>query len=427
MVFVDRALVRVKAGKGGDGAVSFRREKYVPRGGPDGGSGGKGGSIIVRAVSHKRTLYDVSLLHFVEAEPGGPGSRGKRQGKDGRDCVIEVPVGTQVFDAEREVLIADLVKDGMEVIVARGGRGGRGNAAFASPSNRTPRIAEKGEQGEEKVLRLELKTIAEVGLAGFPNAGKSTLLSVISNAKPLIADYPFSTRYPVLGVVERKGDRFFVVDIPGIIKDASKGAGLGLEFLRHIERVQVILCLVDLTPFYEDEPLTRFRVLLEEFAQYSPALLKKRIFVVGTKLDVPEAKQAFPSFKAALQKEGWKVFGISSLTGEGIEELLDTLQESVVELRKQEVEREPPPAPVTGSEAKTSRVYRFESEFLRRLVEEVAVSVQGESKVFEKQLNQRLSDSGFMKYFERMASGSTVEVGPYRFYWDGKGLKILGE
>ncbi len=427
MIFVDRAFVKVKAGKGGDGAVSFRREKYVPRGGPDGGSGGKGGNVIVRAVAHKRTLYDVSLLHFVKAEPGGPGSRSKRQGKDGKDRVIEVPVGTQVFDAEKEVLIADLTEDGMEVIVARGGRGGRGNATFAGPSNRVPRVAEKGEPGEEKLLRLELKIIAEVGLAGFPNAGKSTLLSVISNAKPLVADYPFSTRYPVLGVVERRGDRFFVVDIPGIIKNASKGAGLGLEFLRHIERVQVILCLVDLSPFYEDDPLARFQVLLEEFEQYSPALLKKRIFVVGTKLDVPEARQAFSSFKDALQGEGWKVFGISSLTGEGIEELLDALQKSVAELRKQETEEGQPPIRVVESEIKTPRVYRFESEFLRKLVEEVAVSVQGKSEAFEEQLNEQLIESGFIRYFGRITLGSTVEVGPYRFYWDGKGLKTLKE
>lgn len=427
MIFVDRAFVKVKAGKGGDGAVSFRREKYVPRGGPDGGSGGKGGNVIVRAVAHKRTLYDVSLLHFVRAEPGRPGSRGKCQGKDGEDYVIEVPVGTQVFDAEKEELLADLTEDGMEVIVARGGRGGRGNAAFASPTNQVPRVAEKGEPGESRLLKLELKTIAEVGLAGFPNAGKSTLLSVISNAKPLIADYPFSTRYPVLGVVERKGGRFFVVDIPGIIKNASKGAGLGFEFLRHIERVQVILCLVDLSPFYEDDPLTRFRVLLEEFEQYSSALLKKRIFVVGTKLDIPEARQAFSSFQDVLRGEGWRVFGISSLTGEGIEELLDALQESVAELQKQKVEEQQPSIRVVESKIKTPRAYRFDSEFLKKLVEEVAVSVQGKGETFEEQLNKQLIESGFIKYFEKMAMGSTVEVGSHHFYWDGKRLKILEE
>uniref|UniRef100_A0A7V3YM09 GTPase Obg n=1 Tax=Candidatus Caldatribacterium californiense TaxID=1454726 RepID=A0A7V3YM09_9BACT len=416
-MFVDRAFIEVRGGRGGDGAIHFRREKYVPRGGPDGGDGGDGGSVFLRASSRKKTLYDVALQPLYQAPPGEPGQGKKKHGAKGEDIVIEVPVGTQVFDAETGELLADLVVDGMEVLVARGGRGGRGNASFATATNQAPRIALRGEEGEKRKLRLELKLIADVGLAGLPNAGKSTLLSVVSDARPRIAPYPFSTLHPTLGVVQHRDERFIMVDIPGIIEGASQGAGLGLEFLRHVERVRVILCLVDMAFPYSGDPWKDFSILRQEFSQYSASLLEKPFIVVGTKLDLPEAQKRWEHFAQRLAQEGMVGVGISAVTRFGLSELLDR----VVELLRLKEEEEVPHPSSLGEgnvQGRSPRVYRFASRFLERLIKECPPEKD------EVSFHEELERSGFLRYLGALPPGSTVEIGSRRFIWTGKGLVL---
>ncbi len=280
----DRAKIWVEGGRGGDGCVSFRREKYVPRGGPDGGDGGDGGSVILEVDPQINTLlYFSKHIHF-RAEKGQHG-RGKNQrGKDGEDLIVKVPPGTEVYDAETGELLGDLVKPGQRLVVARGGKGGRGNAAFATPENQAPRKRERGKEGEKRWIRLELKLIADVGLVGFPNAGKSTLLSAISNARPKIASYPFTTLQPHLGTVERLNIKLTFADLPGIIEDAHKGKGLGLEFLRHIERTRMLLFVLDVT----SDPAWDYNVLLQELRAYNPELLKRKRVIALNKIDLGE-------------------------------------------------------------------------------------------------------------------------------------------
>lgn len=419
-VFVDQAFIEVRGGRGGDGAVHFRREKYVPKGGPDGGDGGDGGSVFLRATARKKTLYDVTLQSLYQAPHGEPGRGKKQHGAKGKDIVIEVPVGTQVFDAETGELLADLVVDGMEVLVARGGRGGRGNASFATATNRAPRFALRGEEGECRKIRLELKLIADVGLTGLPNAGKSTLLSVVSDAKPRIAPYPFSTTHPTLGVVQHRDAQFVMVDIPGIIEGASQGAGLGLEFLRHVERVKVVLCLVDMAFPYSGDPWKDFWTLRREFAQYSSTLLAKPFLVVGTKLDLPEARKNWESFVQKLSEEGIEGIGISAVTRLGITELLDAVVEK---LRTSEKERDTAvllQEPELRSKSSAPRVYRFASQFLERLLKEYPP----ESR--EGDFNRELERAGFLRYLEVLPPQSTVEIGARRFTWTGKALVFSG-
>lgn len=259
MKFVDYVKIYVKAGDGGRGCVSFRREKYVPKGGPDGGDGGKGGDVIIRASSELHTLLDHRYQKTYKAKRGEHGKGSKMKGKDGEDLIIQVPIGTVVKDADSEEILADLDEDGKDLIVARGGKGGLGNAHFATPINQTPRYAQPGQKGEEKWIILELKLLADVGLIGLPNAGKSTLISIISSARPQIADYPFTTLTPVLGVVKYKDYQSFVVaDIPGLIEGAHKGAGLGHQFLRHVERTSILLHLVDVSDYLQSDPVGDF-------------------------------------------------------------------------------------------------------------------------------------------------------------------------
>lgn len=417
-MFIDRAVIEVKAGRGGDGAIHFRREKCVPRGGPDGGNGGDGGSVFIRASSRKRTLYDVALQPLYQASPGGPGQSKKKCGAKGQDIVIEVPVGTQVSDAESGELLADLVMDGMEVLVARGGRGGQGNASFATPTNRAPRLALRGEEGESRKIRLELKLLADVGLAGLPNAGKSTLLSVVSNARPHIAPYPFSTLYPTLGVIQHRDERFIMVDIPGITEGASQGMGLGLEFLRHVERVKILLCLVDMAFPCSGDSWKDFLILRREFAQYCFSLLEKPFLVVGTKLDIPGAKKNWECFTRRLTQEGIEGIGISAVTHSGIPELLDKVVEK---LRIQEKKEDVLPS-MEGREVRVGspRVYRFASRFLERLLQEFPPEKDREA------FHEELHRSGLTRYLKSLPPQSVVEIGCYRFTWTGKDLSFSG-
>jgi GTP-binding protein len=314
--FIDRVKIYVKAGHGGQGCVSFRREAYVPRGGPDGGDGGKGGDVIIRADKQLGTLIDLKYQQHYYAEKGKQG-RGKQQsGSDGEDTIIRVPVGTIVNDAETRTLIVDMDTDDREYVIARGGRGGKGNAFFKSATHQAPRFAQPGEDGEEQWLFLELKLLADVGLVGFPNAGKSTLISRISAAKPKIADYPFTTLSPVLGVVKPEGRSGFVVaDIPGLIENAHKGAGLGFEFLRHVERTSILLHMVDVSGMVPGDPVENFKKINKELELYSPALMRKSMAVAATKIDAADAAQ-LDELSTYCRGAGFRFFPISAVTGE---------------------------------------------------------------------------------------------------------------
>jgi GTP-binding protein len=330
MKFIDEAKIYVKAGDGGNGCVSFRREKYVPKGGPDGGDGGKGGDVYLRANSSMRTLLKFHYNQHFKAERGAPGKGKNMTGRNGKPLIIDVPVGTVVYDANTMELIADLDEDKKMVLVARGGRGGRGNARFATPTRRAPLIAEKGEKGEERVLKLELKLLADVGIIGFPNAGKSTLISRISRARPKIADYPFTTLVPNLGVVEFHDKTFVVADMPGLIEGAHRGAGLGIRFLRHIERTKVLLHLID--PSQSESPQRVFdlyQTLRKELEGYKKELLEKKEIVAINKIDLTHVREKIDAIKKVFSRNGIEPIFISAFTGENIKELLQKLYDAL--------------------------------------------------------------------------------------------------
>ncbi|HEU5298249.1 MAG TPA: GTPase ObgE, partial [bacterium] len=316
-MFIDRAVIYVKAGDGGNGVVSFRREKFVPKGGPDGGDGGHGGDVILVADEGLSTLLDFQHRRHFRAQAGSHGQGAKKHGRRGGPLIVPVPVGTVVRDAETRELLGDLVQHGQRLVAARGGRGGRGNARFATPTHRVPRTAEPGGAGDERTVELELKLIADAGLVGFPNAGKSTLLSRVSAARPKIADYPFTTTEPYLGVVALPDGRSFVLaDIPGLIEGAHHGAGLGHTFLRHISRTSVLIHLVDLAAPDRD-PLADFEAVASELRLYDPALAARPMLVALNKIDQPDARLRLADTAAALERRGYRTFAISGATGEG--------------------------------------------------------------------------------------------------------------
>lgn len=322
-MFLDYAKIFVKAGSGGNGAITFRREKYVPKGGPSGGNGGSGGNIIFLADRNLNTLLDFRYKRKYLAGNGENGGSSLKDGKNGADIIIKVPVGTIIKEASDGRVIVDLKSDGMKCIVAKGGKGGRGNANFATPTNQAPRYAEPGKPGEEKEIILELKLIADVGLVGFPNAGKSTLISKISAARPKIADYPFTTLEPNLGIVSYKDyQSFTVADIPGIIEGAHEGKGLGLKFLRHIERTKVLLLMIDIT---SDDYSRDYKILVNELEQYSKLLAKKTKVVAITKADLLDSFELKKKMKTGIRSYKGELFFISSATGYGIDGLLDYL------------------------------------------------------------------------------------------------------
>lgn len=338
-MFIDKARIYVRAGKGGDGCLSFRREKFVPQGGPNGGSGGKGGNAILRASSSLKTLYDFQRHPHYSAGDGTHGQGGNKSGKEGEDLVIFVPCGTVVWKDGN--FLADLISPGEEIIVAQGGRGGKGNAAFKSSRNPAPRIAEKGEPGEEAVVDLELKLIADVGIVGYPNAGKSTFLSKITSARPKIASYPFTTISPNLGVAKfGQGDIIFA-DIPGLIEGAHLGKGLGVEFLRHIERTKILLHLVDIFGYEGKSAKESFFSLNQELKLYSAKLFEKPMLIALNKIDLPGAEEKVKEFKRLLSpklKKKYPIFPISALTSEGAKEacnyvvkMLDSLPRTFVQ------------------------------------------------------------------------------------------------
>lgn len=322
-MFIDYVEIKVSAGKGGDGAVAFRREKYVPKGGPAGGNGGKGGNVTIKAYHNLSTLLDFRYKKKYEAGNGEPGGSSLKDGKNGKDVLIKVPVGCIVKDAETKKIIIDLDEDEEEIIIAKGGRGGKGNSNFATPTNQTPRFAEDGKPGEQRKLILELKLIADVGLVGFPNAGKSTLISKISAAKPKIADYPFTTLEPNLGIVRYKDfDSFTVADIPGIIEGAHEGKGLGIKFLRHIERTKILLFLIDITSEnYQKE----YNILVNELKSHSKKLAAKTKIVSLSKADLIEEDEIKKFQKKKIKNADSPLLIFSAVSGFGLQDLVDYL------------------------------------------------------------------------------------------------------
>src|SRR6188768_1021260 len=322
-MFLDRVKIRVKAGNGGDGVTAFRREKFVPRGGPSGGDGGVGGSVWMEADEGLNTLLHLRYNPEHKAERGRHGEGSNRSGKDGEDTVVRVPVGTQVYDAESNELLFDFIEPGQRYLAAKGGKGGWGNAHFATPTRRAPKYHYTGRPGDERELQLELKLIADVGLVGFPNAGKSTLISVISAAKPKIADYPFTTLEPNLGVVDMGDFKTFVVaDIPGLIEGASDGAGLGHRFLRHVERTKLILHLVDVSSLSGRDPVSDYEIINRELANYDADLAQRPQVVVATKIDSLDEPERLESLKKRAEKDGKPFLAISAVANTGVQDLV---------------------------------------------------------------------------------------------------------
>ncbi len=344
-MFIDQAQIYVKAGDGGNGCVSFRREKYVPKGGPDGGDGARGGNVYFQAVENIDTLIDFAGKHHWKAQNGGPGLGKNKYGAQGPDLVIPVPAGTLIYDTDLQLLLKDLNKPAIKICVCRGGKGGKGNKSFATSINQAPRTATAGGKGRERNIKLELKLIADVGLVGMPNCGKSTLVSRCSRARPKIADYPFTTVEPVLGIVElgslmrrpqdrsRKTDfrRFVMADIPGLIEGAHSGTGLGTKFLRHIERTRIIVHLLDIMPVDGCDPADNYRAIRNELRQYSGALARKPEVIVANKMDLNPAPEVLKHLKRRLKKP---VYPISAVTGAGIKDLAELLWRKLKETKK---------------------------------------------------------------------------------------------
>ncbi len=346
-MFVDEAKISVKAGDGGNGCVAFRREKYVPRGGPSGGDGGRGGSVYLEANPNDNTLLRYRYNREFKADRGRHGEGSNCTGQSGDDMILKAPVGTLVFDATGDELLADLKMPGQRVLVAQGGRGGRGNQHFAKPWHQAPREKEEGEAGEERSLRLELKLLADVGLVGFPNAGKSTLISVISAARPKIANYPFTTLEPNLGVVNADGGTgghgtelgrtFVVADLPGLIEGASQGAGLGIRFLRHVERTRLLVHLIDTSDMAEMNPVKAFEIIEGELGAFSVKLLDKPMIVVATKLDATTERTKLEELQKFCKKRGLEFHEISAAAGEGVKELVRGIADELDKIPKEQL------------------------------------------------------------------------------------------
>ncbi|MCR4434943.1 MAG: GTPase ObgE [Clostridiales bacterium] len=352
-MFIDNARIFVKAGNGGNGAVSFHREKYIAAGGPDGGDGGRGGDVIFIVDEGIRTLADFRYKRHYKAEPGQNGGASNCTGRDGEDLIIKVPPGTIVKDEETGRILADLTRAGQKEVIARGGKGGKGNQHFATPTRQVPNFAKSGDLGEERWVLLELKLLADVGLIGFPNVGKSTILSMVSAARPKIADYHFTTLEPNLGVVSLDmGESFVIADIPGLVEGAHEGVGLGHEFLKHVERTKLFIHVVDVSAVEGRNPSEDFRVINEELKKYNPKLAEKTQIVAANKMDIPGAEDNLERFREAVEAEGYKVFPISAATNRGLKDLMLYVSQKLKEI---------PDVPITG-EADEEAVYTAQEE-----------------------------------------------------------------
>jgi GTP-binding protein len=418
-LFLDEVKIHVEAGAGGDGCVSFRREKYVPLGGPNGGNGGRGGNVRLEADRHLNTLLSFKGRRHFKAERGGHGQGKNRQGAKGRDTTLSVPPGTLVRDADSGEVLGDLTAQGESVLVARGGRGGLGNAAFASPTNQAPRIAERGEKGESHWLVLELKLLADVGIVGCPNAGKSTLLAAVSAARPKIANYPFTTRTPNLGMVAVDDRDLVMVDIPGLIEGAHAGAGLGHDFLRHIERTRVLIHLLDGS---SSDPLRDLDTINEELKLFNLRLADKPQLVVLNKMDLPQTQELWPSIEEEMKRRDVPACGISAATGLGVREMLFLVLRLLDNLPEVE---EPPPEEIAifrpPPEEKGFTITQEEGGFrIRgRQVERAVARTDWRYDESVRRLHRALERMGVNKAMEEagVREGDTVYVGETELEW----------
>ncbi len=423
-MFVDVVKIYAAAGSGGHGAVSFRREKYIPAGGPDGGDGGRGGDIVFQADPGMKTLMDFRYKKRYRAGSGQNGAGSNKTGKNGEDLVLKVPVGTMIKDSERDIIIADLTEAGQRVVVAKGGKGGKGNSRFTSSVRQAPTFAERGYEGEERWLVLELKLLADVGLIGFPNVGKSTILSVVTGAKPKIANYPFTTLTPNLGVVELEGRKSFVLaDIPGLIEGAHQGVGLGHDFLRHIERTRLLIHVLDVSGSEGRDPLEDFRQVNHELAKYSSSLAERPQLIAVNKTDLPDAREILAGVREALEKEGFEVFEVSAATNTGLDRLMDRafellrdlgdqpMQEDIEDTRKMRYYRFEPEKPFTIE--KVGDVFVVKGNWVDRLMAGINVDRDESLKYFQKVIRKR----GIIDELKEMGikEGDTVRMGQREF------------
>ncbi|MBA2381326.1 MAG: GTPase ObgE [Chloroflexi bacterium] len=435
-MFLDEVTITVRAGDGGDGASSFRHEAHVPRGGPDGGDGGRGGSIHVRVDAGQTTLRDFRFKHHFKATSGGRGSGSRRHGAAGEELTLDIPPGTAIYDDATGELLADLVAVGQVAMIARGGRGGLGNTHFKTSTHQAPKHAQKGERGEERWLRLELRLIADIGLVGLPNAGKSTLLAALTAARPKIADYPFTTLEPNLGVMDLAGPddltgderRPTIADVPGLIEGASMGAGLGHAFLRHVERTRVLLHLVDGSG---RDPAWDFDVIREELRAHDPALLEKPTLVVFNKLDRPPAQEAWPAFRAARLGEGQDAVAISAIEGTG----LDELRQRVASLLPGADELDAPPEPAGvvvhrieamgdgfSVEQEGERVFRVRGKRIERIASQTNFDVEESAERFQRDLARLGIDDELRR--SGIATGDLVRIGATELEWEAQPWEV---
>ena len=422
-MFVDYAKIIIKSGDGGDGAISFRREKYVAAGGPDGGDGGKGGDIYFKVDKDMNTLVDFKYKKKFKAENGQNGSGSRCYGKSGEDLYISVPIGTVIKDANTLNVIADLSNMGQEELVLKGGKGGKGNSHFATSTRQAPRFAIDGEKGEEKELILELKLLADVGLIGFPNVGKSTFLSMVTAATPKIADYHFTTLEPNLGVVKTKtGNSFVIADIPGIIEGASEGTGLGIQFLRHIERTRLLLHVIDVSGSEGRNPLKDFYTINEELKKYSEKLSTRKQIIVANKSDIMSDEELYKELEKEAKKQNIEIYKISAATKQGINELLERVEQVLKELPKENL-----------IEIEENKVYTLENEGKGFEVEKQDKKYVVTGKTAERIIGRiNIDDNESMYYFQKMMEstginaelkrkgvreGDIVQIGELEFEW----------
>lgn len=427
-MFTDYTKIIIKSGNGGDGAITFRREKYVAAGGPDGGDGGRGGNIYFRVDPNANTLIDFRFTKKFKAQNGENGSGSNRYGKAGEDLYIDVPIGTIIKDVETGKVVADLSKEGQEELVLKGGRGGKGNSHFATATRQVPRFAQAGEEGEEKEVILELKLLADVGLLGYPNVGKSTFLSRVTDAKPKIANYHFTTIEPNLGVVTSKyGDSFVIADIPGIIEGASDGVGLGIQFLRHIERTRLLLHFIDVSGTEGRDPVKDYQVINDELKDYSEKLSHRTQIIVANKSDIAQDDDNYKKLADIAEKNGQKIFKISAATGEGVEELMNYVSKTLKELPKEDLIDVATPSegekvyrletkkePFTISKEKG--VWIVKGEEVDRIIRKVNIT-DYESLFF---LHRKLNELGLDKALKKAGihDGDTVKIGNYEMEWE---------
>jgi GTP-binding protein len=424
--FIDEAEITVRAGDGGNGAVSFRREAFEPRGGPNGGDGGDGGNVFLEVKDDMRTLLDFKYRNLFKAEHGKHGTSKKHRGRNGVDTVIPVPPGTTVYDTDLDQQVADLTIGGQRMLVARGGNGGRGNASFATPSRQAPRFCQLGAPGEERHLRMELKLLADVGIIGYPNVGKSSFISRVSAAKPEVAAYPFTTLQPNLGVVQFQDYTSMVIaDMPGLIVGAHEGVGLGDQFLRHIERNRLLVHMLDASGLEGRDPLQDFRDINHELEMYGKELGSVGQVVALNKMDLPQARENEPQLREALEAEGYAVFSISAATGEGTDDLLDHLRERL--FARGHEEPEPPTdeemnlqiPQLPWRELEAKRVDEETMEVTGSRIERLAATVDMDADEAVAWFQQQLDEQGVLKALRNagVEEGDTVVIGKVEFIY----------